>query len=141
MNKLANRTQSGENISFTYDTEDQLIKITNENKETYRFEYDASGNMIQESTFDDIVRTYERNQAGWVTRVNRPGNRFSEYKHDPLGRIVEARYYDDTFNRYSYQKGDLVFASNQDSVVIFEHDIMGNIIRETCDKAFVRESI
>ncbi len=85
--KLTSRTQGGATIHLNYDTEEQLRSIVNEHGFSYRFELDPAGNMVKETAFDGISRQYLRNQAGWVTKINRPGNRHTAFEHDAVGRV------------------------------------------------------
>ena len=69
LNKLIERTEGDSTVRFTYDTEGQLRRIVNEEGEEYLFDLDGNGNVRKETAFDGLVREYQRNQAGWVTKV------------------------------------------------------------------------
>ena len=69
--------QGGRKIELTYDTEEQLVAITNENGEEYRFERDIKGNISKEAGYDGIIREYERDLSGLVQRINRPAGRWT----------------------------------------------------------------
>jgi RHS repeat-associated protein len=131
--KLRTRTEAGATIHFSYDTEEQLRKITNEQGLPYHFKLDPAGNTIAEIGFDGLARTYERNRAGWVTRVNRPAKRFTEYSYDEEGRVTAVAYQDGTTETYKYDKGTLQEAVNGDAVVEFERDVLGRVTKETCN--------
>ena len=128
--KLTSRTQAGATIHFNYDTEEQLRNIINEHGLPYRFELDPAGNVVKETAFDGIVRQYQRNQAGWVTKVNRPGNRYTAYEHDVAGRIQKVTYQDGSTEAFQYEKGQLKKAVNANAQVEFVRDILGNVLVE-----------
>ena len=128
--RTTSRTQAGATIHFNYDTEEQLRNIINEHGLPYRFELDPAGNVVKETAFDGIVRQYQRNQAGWVTKVNRPGNRYTAYEHDVAGRIQKVTYQDGSTETYQYEKGLLKKAANANAQVEFVRDILGNVLVE-----------
>ncbi|WP_167397440.1 hypothetical protein [Lysinibacillus mangiferihumi] len=33
---------------------------------------------------------YKRSLAGWVQRIQRPGNRWTAYQHDNLGNVIQT---------------------------------------------------
>ncbi|WP_172918561.1 DUF6531 domain-containing protein [Capnocytophaga canis] len=133
LNKLTTRTDSAGTVRFEYDTEGQLRQITNQAGERYHFELDGNGKVTRETAFDGLVRSYKRNAAGQVTQIQRPNKRYSEYDYDPKGRIIRTQYHDGTQETFEYQHGFLARATNADAVVTFERDVMGNILKETCN--------
>ncbi len=138
LNHLRARTQAGHGVSYKYDTEGNLIQLTNENNETYSFEVDAADRVIKETGFDGLVRKYIRNTAGKVTKVERPGNKFTQYEYNEVGNIVEVNYHDASFEKYAYSKDGLLnVAQNSNSAIGFERDILGRIIRETNAEEFI----
>ena len=61
-----------------------------------------------------LTRTYERDYSGLVTKINRPGGRYTRYCYDKLGRVIRADYYDKTYENFTYNKnGALIEAENQ----------------------------
>ncbi len=136
--KLTSRTESGATIFFKYDTEEQLYKIINEHGLPYKFELDPAGNVSEETGFDGIVRRYQRNAAGWVEEVARPGGKFTRYGYDKCGRVTEVLYSDGKKEVYGYRKdGELVVATNESATVLFERNVMGDIIKETVNDEWV----
>lgn len=133
LNKLMSRRDSAGTVRYHYDTEGQLRRITNQAGERYSFELDGRGNVVKEKGFDGLTRSYERNDAGWVTKIQRPGKRYTQYKYDPNGRITQVDYHDGTQESFMYEKGLLRGARNDDSIVLFERDAMGNITQEICN--------
>ena len=136
--KLTSRTEAGATIYFNYDTEEQLRKIINEHALPYRFELDAAGNVTEEIGFDNLTRRYERNEAGWVTRVLRPAGKFTKYGYDACGRVTKVEYSDSKSETYTYRPdGELIKAVNENAKVIFERDVMANILKETTNEEWI----
>jgi RHS repeat-associated protein len=131
--KLQSRTEGDATLTFTYDTEEQLKKITNQQNLPYTFTLDPAGNVITETGFDGLQRNYIRNAAGLTTKVERPGERYTAYQYDAGDRITQVTYHDGTTENYSYNQGALATATNADAEVIFDRDIMGNVTTETCN--------
>ena len=78
-----------------------------------------------------LTRTYERDYSGLVTKINRPGGRYTRYCYDKLGRVIRADYYDKTYENFTYDKnGALIEAENQYGKVKFERDSLGRITKE-----------
>ena len=130
LNKLIERTEGDSTVRFTYDTEGQLRRIVNEEGEEYLFDLDGNGNVRKETAFDGLIREYERNQAGWVTKVQRTKKRHTSYNYDPNGRIAQVSYHDGSSEQYLYEAGFLKEATNADAIVTFERDKLGNITKE-----------
>ena len=138
LGKLKSRTEAGATVVFVYDLEEQLRKVINENGLTYSFHLDPGGNVAEEIGFDNITRRYERNAAGWVTKVNRQGAKFTQYGYDAYGRISEVSYSDGAKEKYIYRAdGDLLKAVNDAAIVEFDRDIMGNIVKETVNGKWI----
>ena len=131
LNKLIERTEGDSTVRFKYDTEGQLRRIVNEEGEEYLFDLDGNGNVRKETAFDGLIREYERNQAGWVTKVQRTKKRYTNYDYDPNGRIAQVSYHDGSSEQYLYEAGFLKEATNADAVVSFERDKLGNITKES----------
>jgi len=131
--KLTSRSEAGATIRFAYDTEEQLRHIVNEQGDSYDFELDPAGNVIAESGFDGLLTRYQRNKAGWVTTQQKPSEKIVNYEHDATGRVVKMLYHDGTESTYTYDKGELAEARNEDAVVKFERDILGNVIKENAN--------
>ena len=107
--------------------------------ETYRFGRDEIGRIISETGFDGLTRRYTRNVVGNVSRVERPGERFSEFSYDVRGRLRRVDYHDGSFESYSYNKdGLLVQAENDNSLLKIKRDAQGRITEEWQDGHLVQ---
>jgi RHS repeat-associated protein len=136
--KLTSRTEDGATIIFKYDTEEQLIKIVNEHGLSYHFQLDPVGKVIQEIGFDNIRRKYEHNSAGWVTKINRPAEKFTKYSYDNCGRVTEVLYSDEKKEIYTYRPdGELIQAVNEAATIQFERDVMGDVVKEMVNDEWI----
>lgn len=126
------REQERHRITFGYNSELQLRRIGNEAGDNYFFELDGLGQVVTEIGFDGLRRKYERDGAGRVTRVNRPGDKWTEYLYDGLDNILKEEQYDGEVSLYTYDKdGMLVKAENSENLLEFTRDRKtGQIIEE-----------
>ena len=129
---LKSREQERHRITFGYNSELQLRRIGNEAGDNYFFELDGLGQVVTEIGFDGLRREYERDGAGRVTRVNRPGDKWTEYLYDGLDNILKEEQYDGEVSLYTYDKdGMLVKAENSENLLEFTRDRKtGQIIEE-----------
>lgn len=132
MGRLIARSEAGTTVKFEYDTEEQLTGIVNEHGHAYRFALNPIGDILAESGFDGLIRRYRRDAAGRVTRVQRPGERRSDYFYDPMGRVTRIRHSDGSEEQYQYRPdGELISAENNNTGVEFKRDAIGQILKET----------
>jgi RHS repeat-associated protein len=131
--RLVSRSESGTTVRFEYDTEEQLIAIVNEQGRVYGFRVGPTGEIEEETSFDSLLRKYTRDRAGRILRVDRPeAERFSVYKHDPAGRLIEVKHSDGSSLTFGYRlDGLLMMAANPSASVIYERDPLGRIVKET----------
>lgn len=129
---LRKRTQNNHSVQFNYDTELQLKSIANEGGELYKFGLDGTGNVVNEWGFDGLHRRYMRDGNGRVTKVLRPGERWTQYSYDGVGNIVQEAHSDGTMAAYKYNADSLlVEAFNNDSHIELTRTRDGRIIKET----------
>lgn len=134
LGSLKVRKENGHSLAFSYNTAEQLTGLRNEANERYRFGRDRAGRIVQETGFDGLTRTYKRDPNGLVRRVERPGDRWSEYVYDSMGRLCGVEYNDGTFEQYAYNRdGLLTEARNDNSQVRILRDKQGRIIEEWQD--------
>jgi len=134
LGSLKMREENGVKVHFDYNTEEELLSISNEHQEKYNFNRNKKGEIIVESGFDGLTRYYNRDLAGKVIKVKRPGDKFTEYEYDFNGRITRAEHSDKTWETYTYNKdGLLIEAANQHSLVQLIRDASGKIITEIQD--------
>lgn len=132
LSKPTSRTIAGTTVRLEYDTEERLVALVNEKGHAYRFERDPVGDVLAEVCFDETRRIYQRDAAGRVTKVLRPGiGVHTRYEHDAAGRVTKVAHSDGLVETFAYDEdGALVEASNADATVRFERDLLGRVIEE-----------
>ncbi len=141
LGSIKKRKQASNEVSFIYDTEERLRTIVNEGGNHYRFGYNKRGEIISESGFDDLQRTYQRDAAGKVIKTERPGNRYTRYEYDSNGRIIRAEYHDGSWELFRYDKnGNLTEATNEASQVKLVRNKLGAITTEWQDDYSINSS-
>ena len=134
LGNLKAREENGTKVLFNYNTEERLVSLLNEYGEVYRFKYDERGKIIRETGFDGLTRHYIRDRAGKVIKVNRSGNKFTEYEYDLADRLTRCEYSDGSWEIYSYNRnGQLIEVTNENSTVIIQRDSAGRVIKEDQD--------
>jgi len=142
MGKLASRTHTrvaggDATVRYRWDTEGQLVGVTNERGLEHRFELDVLGEVAAEVQWDGQTTLYSRDALGRVTSVLReakddqpPRTRTMEY--DDAGNLVSVEHSGGLSVRYAYRKdGGLVEAAADDVVVAFDRNALGQVIKET----------
>ncbi len=138
LGSVASKSQGNRKVTYAYNSEEQLVSIINEKGEVYRFERDVKGNIIKEVGYDNLTRVYERDYSGLVTKIKRPGGRFSQYRYDKLGRVIRADYHDKSYESFVYNRnGALVEMENQYTKLRFERDKADRIVREWLDNRWI----
>ncbi|HLP42775.1 MAG TPA: DUF6531 domain-containing protein [Fibrobacteria bacterium] len=131
MNKLAERFESGVRVGFLYDTEERLIGVENEHGLVYRFRRGLRGDVDAEIGYDGMERKYLRDAKGRVTSLEKAGGTTTAYVHDAMDRILEARHGNGETETFVYAPdGQLLEAANGHSVVRYERDALGRVLKE-----------
>lgn len=124
---------AGGRTTYRYDTELRLVSITNPNGLTWHYAYDATGLLTEQIDFDGRIRRYGYDAAGQLVRSVDPEGRITEYHYDLLGNLVESHGPAGS-TRYTYDPvGELLRVASADSVLEFERDRFGRVVRETID--------
>ena len=138
MGRPASRTEAGTTVHFKYDTEEQLLAITNEHGETFTFDLDAHGRIEIERGFGGLRRQYIRDKAGRVVKIIRPADRTTEYAYNEVGRVAEVKYSSGESEAYSYRAdGELIGVKNDVASVVLKRDLLGRIVREVVGEDWV----
>ena len=138
MGRLKSRSQADEVIQFTYNSEEQLVGVTNEVGSTYIFVLDPKGQVIAEKGFDGNKIDYVRDSVGKIVKVRRKDGMDTNYDYDALGRVINITQYDGSYAQFVYREdGELIKATNNSGSVEFELDVMGRIIREKQDDHWI----
>ncbi|NML41700.1 hypothetical protein HHL17_31230 [Chitinophaga sp. G-6-1-13] len=134
LGKIKRREENGSTIHFIYDRDEDLTGVVNEQGESYRILRDANGNIISDTGFDGLIRHYERNSAGKIIRILRPGNKWTRLEYDCNGKIVRTEQHDGTWEAFNYNRnGAITEAINQHTMVRFQRDNQGRVVTEWQD--------
>ncbi|UYZ62610.1 RHS repeat domain-containing protein [Hymenobacter weizhouensis] len=131
MGRMIRRAEADTAVEFLHDTEEQLRAIVNEHGLTYRFEFDAAGDVVTETGFDGLARRYRRDTGGRVQEQTLATGQRTRYSYDTMSRVTEVIYADGTTETYRYrQDGALLAATNNTISVEFKRDVLGQVLQE-----------
>jgi RHS repeat-associated protein len=131
LGSVKSREENGIKVTFDYDKQERLRALSNEKGDRYTFIRNERGDITQEISFDGITKYYNRDKAGKVVKIKRPGGKSTEYEYDKGGRIVRAQYHDGSWEAFTYNKGgQLIEARNQLTEVLFVRNSLGKILEE-----------
>lgn len=130
---LASRTEAGTTVRLQYDSEGQLVAVVNGYGDVHAVVRDPAGEVRSERWFDETEVTCERDPAGRVTTVYRPGvGKTTRYEYDSAGRATKIEHSDGpTVTLEHREDGALMRADNGDVAVELERDALGRVTRET----------
>ena len=133
LGQLVSRKEQHRVITMGYSTEGFLSHVENEAGERYVYERDAMGNVVMETGYDGVRKSYRYSAGGKLTGVKRgDSSGWADMTYDKAGQLSEIRYENGDVETYSHGKaGELLTAENKSSKLAFEYDIMGNIVKET----------
>lgn len=135
---VAMRAEGEGSLSFGRDTEGRLIEIVNEAGHKHVLERDEAGRIRAEIAFDGARREYERDPLGRMVTIRRPSGSSTSFEYDPLDRLVEVTHGDGETESFEYRADSMLMsARNGSAVVEFERDVVGRILRESCDGHWV----
>ncbi|WP_409182080.1 RHS repeat-associated core domain-containing protein [Amycolatopsis sp. VS8301801F10] len=124
---------TGARTAYEYDTELQLVRITNPAGLTWHYTYDADGRLVAETDFDGRERQFAYDAAGQLVRSVDGLGVITEYSYDVLGNVIERRTKSGTI-RYEYDPvGFLTRATEGSCVLEIERDEAGRVVRESVD--------
>ena len=128
---LQREGEDGSILRFAYDRMDRLRMLTNEHGEEYTFDRNLRGEIVGETGFDSMHRSYMRDRSGRVIREERAGGRWTEYEYDQNGRLTRSSFSDGTIEVFGYDAlGRLTEARNATGSVGMEYDEGGRVVRE-----------
>ncbi|WP_029013147.1 RHS repeat-associated core domain-containing protein [Niveispirillum irakense] len=117
----------GSRFQYHYDSELNLVGLTNAKGERYRLDYDPAGRLVAETGFDGRLIQYRRDAAGFVVESTDQG-RPTRFSRDIQGRLVAARFADGRAHRYRYDLvGRLLAAETPNHASLFGYDADGRL--------------
>jgi RHS repeat-associated protein len=151
---------NGERTSYEYGPSDRLTAVTSPDGTrtelrydralrltavvraglTWRYAYDAVGQVVAETDFNGAVTHFTYDPAGQLTRrVNAAGQQVT-YGYDELGRLVQRRA-GGAVTTFGYDAaGHLVHARNPSAEIRLSRDPLGRITAESCNDRTVLSS-
>ncbi|MBW1296417.1 DUF6531 domain-containing protein [Aquimarina litoralis] len=129
--KMTSRADQRGTTLYQYNTEEQLTKIINENKQPFSFELDDVGNVVKEISFDESTKLFKRDPAGRVVEITKASGKKVRYEYDSASRVTEIIHQDDDVQSFEYNAaGQLITAINKDAEVTFTRNQLGLITEE-----------
>lgn len=141
---------AGNVIRYEYDSERNLIALTNENGDQHRFFYVGNERLIKEIGFDGRTQHYQYNAAGHLIRHLDSGEVQTEFERNPLGQLntklsrrIGASTDHNERTRYQYDAlGQLTETYNEHQYLKFRYDPSGRLLEEQhCDLNAAREQL
>jgi RHS repeat-associated protein len=131
LGSLKTREENNAKVHFLYNTEEQLNAIINEHGESFKILRNMRGDIIQETGFDGIIKSYDRDAAGKVIRLHRAGGRQTDFEYNPNGSLTRIEHNDGSWEMYSYDRNEqLIEAVNEHATVRFVRDALGRLTEE-----------
>nr|WP_295873646.1 RHS repeat-associated core domain-containing protein [uncultured Chitinophaga sp.] len=125
------RDENGAKIHYSYNRQEELTGVVNEHGKRFRLERNTNGDIISETTFSGITRSFQYDSAGKIVRVQLPANRWIVLEYDSNGQIIRREYDDGTWEAFSYNRGGyLIEAANQHTTIKFQRDLLGRVTAE-----------
>lgn len=121
----------GTRLEFAYDTELRLTSVTNEQGLVWHYDYDAAGNLVRETDFNDRTVTYRHDPAGQLLERTNGAGETTSFTRDVLGNVVERRSGSVTTTFSHDDVGRLLEAVDGDTRVTFQRDPLGRVLAET----------
>ncbi|MDA0244168.1 MAG: DUF6531 domain-containing protein [Chloroflexi bacterium] len=122
----------GEDISrWLYDERNLVISYTNALNNTWLYEYDSAGNLIEVIAPDETETTAAYNSWGQVTSITDAGGRTTTFTYNSNGDLIRTDYPDDTFSISTYDASgrETSFTDANGHTVYFDYDQRDNITR------------
>jgi RHS repeat-associated protein len=132
---------AGQVLRYHYDSERNLIGLTNAKGEHYQLNYDKDENLIEEIGFDGRVQRYHYNATGQLDLYAQRGNQdwqVTRFQRDPLGRLLKKTGWDGAVSEFAYDPlGRLSRAHNSHAQLHFQYNPLGQVIGESQNDAAI----
>jgi RHS repeat-associated protein len=131
LDQLLVHREAGVETRFEYDTEEQVVGLTNAHGDRYVFERDTRGEVIAEVGWAGDRRRLERDAAGQICRMTLPSGMKIASEWTTVGKLERVAYGDGGFEHYHYRAdGLLTQVRNETCTIEFERDPLGRITSE-----------
>ena len=133
---------AGQVLRYHYDSERNLIGLTNAKGEHYQLNYDKDEHLIEEIGFDGRVQRYHYDAAGQLDLYAQRGDpawQVTRFQRDPLGRLLTKTGGDGAVSEFAYDPlGRLSRARNSHAQLQFQYNALGQVTAESQDDTTVR---
>jgi RHS repeat-associated protein len=129
---LQSRTDpDGSKVEYHYDTEEQLIGVSNQKGQRWHLKRDAVGRLIEEIDYWGQSRQYAYDPTGYLSRSTDPLGQTLTITCDKLGRITRKQASEQDAETYRYNKrGQLIEAKNPFSTIKRQYGKDGQLTQE-----------
>ena len=137
--KAAPPADAASNVTtYTYDTENNLLGITDANSHTTNFNYDAFGRVTQTTFPSSFYESYAYDAIGNLTsKTDRKGQTI-QYVYDALNRLTQKNYPDSTSAAYTFDLvGKVQQVNDPTGTYAFAYDNIGRLIGTTTNYSFL----
>ena len=129
----------GSSLTYRYDTDLNLVGLTNQKGERYTLRYDLADQLAEEVGFDGRRRSYQYDKAGYLITYADAEARGGACVRDGVGRLLERRHSDGLTDRYAYDAaGALTLAANDWGEIRFAYAPNGALLEETGPSGVIR---
>jgi RHS repeat-associated protein len=126
----------GSQVEFHYNTEQQVIGLTNERGQSYSVLRDPVNRITEEIDYWSQHWRYTYNPGGHVQTVTDPLDRIIELKTDPVGRILERTSQEDKEIFVYDALGRISKCFNSATTVERSFDPLGRVVEERQGSTF-----
>jgi len=89
---LVNIKKEGQNLTLSYNNQQQLVTLTNSFNQSLELVYDMNTSLLQEvKSYDDTKVLYSYNEKNQLTTVTYPDNSTKSYSYDDAGRLIAIK--------------------------------------------------
>jgi RHS repeat-associated protein len=121
----------GSRYTFTYDTELNLVQVTNPQGATWEYVYDEANRVVGETDFNGRTLTYEVNAMGELVALTNGAGETVSFGRDALGRTTSVRHDGQTTVLRYDGAGHLVEQAGPEVRVERAHDAAARLIAES----------
>lgn len=118
---------------YGYDSQDNLVSITDANDHVTTFTYDKRNLLTAETDALGHTTTYDYDANGNVIARHDANGATTLYAYDALNRLI-AKSYEGNADTYEYDaNGNLVRAANKDISLRFTYDALNRLVSKTVE--------
>jgi RHS repeat-associated protein len=118
-------------VTYTRDTEERLVAVTNQRGETFCLHRDLLGRVVEVVDYWGQSRTYRYNPSGFLSETRDAVGNIIKYGSDRVGRLRTKLLPDGSKEEFTYDAGgNLIATSNQHIKIQRVFDAEGKLLEE-----------